>query len=350
MQFLHSRQSRAGLLILVLGVAIVIAVAPFAVGLLGAGVLYVMFVGTYRRLRPVLRTHGAATVTLLLAILVVVLPLTWLVGLIVAQAPEMLEAVQSADAVARLSAVSIGTFKVGTAITQAGGTVIGWLSSQAVNLVGGAAHATLNLMIAFFAFFYLLTSGEQGWTVMRRYLPFSPKISNELKDRFLSVTEATILGAALVGLVQGGVVGITFLLVGLPSPAFWGVITALVSVLPVLGSALVWLPGVGVLMLQGHYGGAIVLAAVGGILASNVDNLIRPIVYKRVSDIHPLVTLVGAFAGIKFFGLLGVLLGPLAIAYFFEMSRLYQVEYGSLGADDEVGSVSGGTGAPEDIE
>lgn len=338
MKVLHSRQSRAGLLILILGVAIVVAVSPYAIGLLGSGVLYVMFLGFYRWLRRGLRPDLAATITLIGAILLVVVPLTWLVGLILNQAPATLRAVQSAEVASRLSALRIGEFQVGAEIAKASGTIVGWISSQAVDLVGGAAHATLNLVISFFGLFYLLTSGEQGWAAARQYVPFRPSLADELKNRFFSVTKATLLGTALVAVLQGGLVGVGFAIVGLPSPLFWGVVTAIVSVLPVLGSALVWLPGVAALLLQGRYGGAIILAVIGGVVASNVDNVIRPMVYRRVSNIHPMITLIGAFAGVKFFGLLGVLLGPLAIAYFFELLRLYQQEYGILGGTDGNGT------------
>jgi predicted PurR-regulated permease PerM len=81
-----------------------------------------------------------------------------------------------------------------------------------------------------------------------------------------------------------------------------------------------------------RYGAAIGLALVGGVVASNLDNLVRMVIFKRVSDIHPMVTLVGAFAGVKYMGLIGVLLGPLAITYFFELLRVYQDEHGQAAA------------------
>ena len=335
MQFLHSRQSRAGLLILLLGIAVAIAVSPYAIGLIGAGVLYVMFVGMFRRLRPVLRTHGAATVTLIAAMLLVLLPLVWIIGLVIDQAPDKLQALQSAGTMSRLNAISVGRFQAGAELAKASGSIVSWLSRQALSFVGGAARATLNMVISFFSFYYLLVSGPDEWSKVREYIPFRTDIADQLKDRFFSVTRATLLGTGLIAILQGGLVGVGFRLAGLPSPGFWGVITAIASILPVLGSALVWLPGVGVLLLQGNYGGAALLAFIGGVVASNIDNVIRPMVYKRVSNIHPLITLIGAFAGVQFFGLLGVLLGPLAIAYFFELLRLYQSEYGSLATTEE---------------
>jgi predicted PurR-regulated permease PerM len=92
------------------------------------------------------------------------------------------------------------------------------------------------------------------------------------------------------------------------------------------------LPAALVLLAQNRYGAASILLAIGGGLASNIDNLIRPLVYKRVSNIHPMITLVGAFAGVRYFGLLGLLLGPLGIAYLFELLRFYREEYGGVDA------------------
>jgi predicted PurR-regulated permease PerM len=137
-----------------------------------------------------------------------------------------------------------------------------------------------------------------------------------------------MLGTVLVAVLQGIIIGLGFWIVGLESPLFWGTVTAFASILPVLGSALVWLPAVLVLLGQGRPGAAIALAVIGGGLASNLDNLLRPIIYKRVSDLHPMITLIGAFAGVKYFGLLGVLLGPLAIAYLFELLEFYREDYG----------------------
>ena len=99
-----------------------------------------------------------------------------------------------------------------------------------------------------------------------------------------------------------------------------------------LGTSLVWLPATLVLLVQNRYGAAITMLVIGAGIASNVDNLIRPLIYRRVSNIHPMITLVGAFAGVRYFGLLGVLLGPLGIAYLFELLKFYREEYGGAKA------------------
>ena len=326
MAFLQTQRQRAAALVAALGIAIVIALTPFASGLLGIAVLYVICAPAHRSLSRRIPPRVSALLVLAVALLLVLLPLAVVVGIVVSEAPDTIAALQQAAALGRLETLRIGGVDVGAQLAQAGGTVVGWLSAQALAFFGSAARGTLSLVIAFFGLYYLLLYPGAVWHGVRDFLPFSDAAADHLRDRFHSVTEATLVGTFFTALVQGTLVGVGFWLTGLPSAAFWGVITALVSVLPMLGSALVWVPGVLVLAMGERWAAAVVLACIG-LFAANIDNIIRLVVFKKVSNIHPMATLIGAFAGLKYFGLLGVLLGPLAIAYFFEMLRLYRQEY-----------------------
>ena len=329
MRLLETPKDRAGILILALGVAILLALTPFLSGLLGAAVLYVMFIGTYKRLNAVMPTGLASAITLILAIVVIALPLAWLIGVLIDRVPDALQSLQSGVLLDRLSQLRIGRIDVGARIAEASGSLVQWVSAQAIGFVGGAASASLNLIIAFFGLYYMLHSGDALWSGFHGYVPFSSSTADALRLHFYSVTQATLLGTIATAAAQGTLIGLAFLLVGLPDPLVWGSMAAFASILPVLGTGLVWMPAVLVLFFQQRYGAMAVMLVVGWLLASNIDNLIRPMVYRRVSNIHPMVTLVGAFAGIKYFGLPGLLLGPLAIAYFFELLRFYQLEYGT---------------------
>jgi len=333
MPFLQTPRDRAGALIFALAVAIVVALTPFFSGLLGAAVLYVIFLNPYRLLARWLKPGIAASAILVGALLVIALPLTWLIGIVIDQAPDALRRVRGSAVFSRLAALRIGTMPIGAEVAKASGDLVSWLSTQLIAFVGGATSAALNLVIAFFGLYYMLRSGAQMWVAARGYIPFSERTADALKDRFFGVTQATLLGTALVAMLQGTLVGTGFWLVDLPNPLFWGTVTAFASILPVLGSGLVWLPAALILVAQSRYASAVVMLVIGGGIASNVDNVIRPLVYKRVSNIHPMITLVGAFAGVRYFGLLGLLLGPLAIAYLFELLRFYREEYGK--ASDE---------------
>jgi predicted PurR-regulated permease PerM len=324
----ESSRQRAGWAIFGLGLAIAVALLPFAVGLLGAAVLYVVCAPAHRWLSPRLGARWAAALVLLGALLLILLPGAVLVTVAMEQAPSVLRGLPNSPIFEQLARLRIGKFDVGTQMMAASGTLLSWISQQALLAFGSLARTVLNLVIAYFGLYYLLVARPGTWEYARGYLPFSPTNADLLRARFHSVTEATLLGIALTALLQGSLIGAAFRLVGLPNALFWGMLTGLVSVLPVLGSAIVWLPGTVVLMLAGRFGAALVLALIGGVVASNIDNLVRLVVFKRVSNIHPMITLVGAFAGVRYMGLIGVLLGPLAITYFFELLRVYQDEHG----------------------
>lgn len=335
MAFLQTQRQRAAALVAALGIAIAIALTPFASGLLGIAVLYVICAPAHRRLSRRIPPRVSAVLVLTVALVLVLLPLAVVVGIVVSEAPGTIAALQDGALLGRMETLRIGGVDVGAQLAEASGTVVSWLSQQALSFFGSAARGLLSLVIAFFGLYYLLLYPGAVWAGVRDFLPFSDQTADHLRERFHSVTEATLVGTAFTAIVQGTLVGVAFWGLGLPSASFWGVITALVSVLPMLGSALVWVPGVVVLGMGERWGAAVVLSCVG-LFAANIDNIIRLVVFKKVSNIHPMATLIGAFAGLRYFGLLGVLLGPLAIAYFFEMLKMYRQEYVAVTAPNEV--------------
>jgi predicted PurR-regulated permease PerM len=323
-----ARRQRARYLVIALALALLYALYPYAVGLLAIPVLYVACERPYHWLAPRTGRSVAALVMVVLTLLLILLPAAWVLAIVFDQAPAIVRGVSESDLLARLGALRVGELDLGATVSRVGELLVERLSTTALGVFGSATRGVLNLIIALTGLFYLLRSAEQVWWRVSHWLPFSESAVERLRVRFYSVTEATLVGTLLVALVQGSIVGVAFVLVGLPNAAFWGVVTAFASILPVVGSALVWLPGVAVLAGSGRWAAALMLAAIGGILASNIDNIIRPMINRRVSQIHPLTTLLGAFAGLELFGLIGVLLGPLAISYFFELLRMYRREYG----------------------
>jgi predicted PurR-regulated permease PerM len=326
MRLPESRRQRAQLFVAALGIALLLAIAPFASGLLGGLVLYVAVVPAHRWLTRAMKPRIAATIVVTATVILLILPGIWLLAAVVDQTPAVVRGGHEALLRSRAAAVRVGGVDLGTQLTEVTGVVVSWLSRRAIDAIGGVMRGSLNLVIALFGLYYLLLSASRAWTWLRSYLPFSASSAEQLRSRFVLVTEATLIGTALTALLQGSIVGLGFWIVGLPNPLFWGAITALVSILPVLGSSLVWLPGVLVLFAQGRFNAALVLAAIGGIIASNIDNFTRPMVNKRLCHLHPMTTLVGAFAGVGVFGLVGLLLGPLAISYFFELLEIQRRE------------------------
>ncbi len=332
MQLFDTQRQRAAWLILALGLALLWALWPFSTGLIGAPVLYVVFAPIQRALVRYLRPGLAAAIVVLLAVVLVVAPLVSIIGLVASEAQEMATGVIQSPLLAKLRAIRVGPYQVGAQLEALGSSLLSWLGSSAIGVLGTATRLGIQLTITFFGLFYLLVAPRQAWRGLRPFIPFSTASAEILRDRFRDVTVSTLVGTGLTAVVQGVLVGLGFWICGLSNPHFWGVVTVIFSILPVVGSGLVWIPGVAALAIDGRYGYAIGLAILGVVAVGNVDNLIRPYVYRRWAQIHPFITVIGAFAGLRFFGLLGLLIGPLAISYFFELIRMYRAEY--LGEED----------------
>ena len=327
MPLIDTNHGRAALLVLLLGVALVIALTPYATGLIGIPVLYAVFAPVHEWLSLRVRPKLAATLVVALALFLIVVPGVSFAGLVVSQAQEIAAGVIRNPLLGRLRELQPGGIDLGPRLADLGAQVVSWIGSSAFGLVGTATRLALNLTISLFGLFYLLLQPGETWEAVRPYIPFSAKNTEKLRQGFRDVTTSTIIGTGVTAAIQGFLVGLGFWLTGLPNGMFWGVVTMVFAILPVVGSALVWGPGALALIL-GHHALAGVLLAIGGaVIVGNVDYVIRPMVFRRWANIHPLITLVGALAGVPYFGILGLLIGPLALSYFFELVKMYREEY-----------------------
>ena len=328
MAFFDTNHQRAAWLVAILGIVIVVALAPYASGLLGAPVLYVIFAPLHERLTRALRSKTVAAVIVIVAALVgLVLPIAWVVTLLVGQAQDAARGVLASPLLGRLDTLVIGPFAVGQQLKQLGSQFVSLMGGSAISLLGTATRITLNLLFTFFGFYYLLMDPHAAWRGLRPYIPFSDENVEILRERFGAVTVSTVLGTGLCALAQGTLVASAFAVTGIGDPVFWGAVTMVLAVLPVVGSGMVWGPAAIVLFAQDRAGAAIGMALWGALVVGNIDNVIRPWISNRYAQIHPLITLVGAIAGVSYLGILGLLIGPLALSYFFELLTMYRREY-----------------------
>jgi predicted PurR-regulated permease PerM len=322
-----TRRTIAAVAIVGLGVAIGAAVLPFLFGLLGAPILAVTFAPLHTWLRARTGPRRAAGFVIMAGIVAIFLPAIAISLLLISELPAVLASPDLSRIIESLGRVRVGPFDFGQQLAAASSDFVTWVSRQAMSLVGGLTFVAINLLIAFLGLYFLLRSDGEPWAAVKRYIPFSPETAERLRVRFHELTRATILGIGATAVAQGLVVSGGFALVGLGHPLLWGTVTGVASVLPVFGSAIVWLPGAAFLLFQHRYVDAAMIAAIGALIASNVDNVVRPMIFRRVGAVHPLVAVVGAFAGMRYFGLLGLLLGPLALVYFIELARAYDADF-----------------------
>ena len=325
--FLDTNHQRAAFIVVALGLALIVALTPFASGLIAIPVLYVVFDPLHAWLERHMRARAAAALVVVTALFVIVVPGVSFATLIATQAQEIASGVVQSPLLARLSQLHIANTQLGPQLADLGSKLVGWLGSSAFGFIGTATRLVLNLVIALFGLYYLLLRAPETWTATLPYIPFSTQNAERLRQRFRDVTTSTVIGTGLVAVMEGTLVAVAFLAAGISNPVFWGVVTVVFAVLPIVGSGMVWAPGVLSLALDHRYTAAVLLALWGILVVGNIGYIIRPMVFRRWANIHPLVTLIGALAGVPYFGILGLLIGPLALSYFFELIRMYREEY-----------------------
>jgi len=311
-------------LLIVIAAVIAIGVVPFISGLVGALILFAVTRRLHVQFSRVVPPRVSALSIALGSLCAVLVPGAWLVSTIVSEASTALRGWTPEDVSRWLASTPLAGFDLTKEISGAATELVGWVSSRGVQLVGGVTMAMLNALIALFGLYYLLLDAPSLWSRVKRVLSLPGDVADVLAARFASVTDALMLGTLLTAVLQGTIVGIAFALVDLHPAVLWGFVTACAALLPVLGSALVWLPGIVVLLFSHRYGAAALLALLGAGLASNIDNLVRLVVYRHVSGIHPMLTLLGAFAGVRALGIVGAFIGPLVLSCFVELLGVYE--------------------------
>jgi predicted PurR-regulated permease PerM len=211
---------------------------------------------------------------------------------------------------------------IGEQITMLGS----FISTLLVGAVRGFTSFLISLTILYFVLYFLLVDHKNLSHKFHKIIPFNKKHTKQLVQECKRVTYATIVATGLIALIQGILITLAFLVFDIQGAFFWGFITAFLSFLPVVGPTLIWLPGSVFLFIQHRIGAGIALM-VWGILLTNIENFLRPMLQKRVGKIHPLISLIGVFIGIPLFGLLGIVIGPLLLSYFLLIIRMVREEY-----------------------
>jgi predicted PurR-regulated permease PerM len=288
------------------------------------------------------RRSLASIATLVLIVFLVLLPLGGLLGIITAQAIKVGEAVkpwveqQLAEPDAITSAIKSIPFidrvePYRNLILKKAGEMVGGMSGFLINRLSAATLGTVNflfmLLIMLYTMFFFLIDGQKLIEKILYYLPLKDHDERRMLDKFTSVTRATLKGTAVIGILQGALAGAAFAVVGIQGPVFWGAIMAVLSFIPGIGSALVWGPAVIILAATGHFAKAIGLGVFCTAVVGSIDNLLRPVLVGRDTQMHELMILFGTLGGIIMFGVVGVIIGPIIAALFVTVWDIYAVAF-----------------------
>lgn len=190
----------------------------------------------------------------------------------------------------------------------------GTVAAQSWWLVGGVLGMALQAGLIVFTMFFLFKDGPLISRRLYLWLPIENRRLTALYRRTREVIEAGVYGTLLLSAIQGGLGALAFLVLGLPSPLLWGVVMMILSIIPVLGAFVVWVPAAVYLASTGAWGKAVALTLWGGVVIAMADNVLRPILVGSRTAMHELLVFFGVLGGLQVFGVLGVVLGPVVFA------------------------------------
>lgn len=190
-------------------------------------------------------------------------------------------------------------------------------------MLTGSLREGLGLVVTFYLLFFFLRDRHAGLRRLRSLSPLTRPEMDRLCGRVGDTIHATIYGTLAVAAVQGLLGGLMFWVLGLPAPLFWGVVMALLAVVPLLGAFVIWIPAALFLAMEGEWGKSVVLAIWGGVVVSTIDNLLRPHLVGERLKLHSVLAFISAVGGIVVFGTAGLVLGPLILTIMIELLALW---------------------------
>ena len=343
------RLQKGFLLFLVAGITVLLLVMirGFLVAVILAGVFAAMARPVYLALERAFggRQGPAAGVTVLMLLLLIVAPVAAFLALVVTQAIEVAEiAVQwiqeqsgrFGELATRLQGLPVvGQFvPEQEALVARAGDFVGRAGTFVVNnaraVTTGTVNAVIQLFVMMYALYFFIKDGPRILSRILYFTPLEEGDERKLIAQFVSVTRATIKGSILIGLLQGALAGSAFFFLSLPGAAFWSTVMAVLSVIPVLGSGIVWAPAAVILMFTGRPAAGIGLALWGLVVVGLVDNFLRPRLVGRDTKMHDLLVLLSTFGGLTMFGIVGFIVGPIIAALFLTAWDLYGAAFHNL--------------------
>lgn len=325
---------------------------PFFDVLFWAVVIGVLFspVNIFLRGRWRMGPNLASVLTVLLCLFVIILPLAWILYSCLSEAATLYARLASdssslAEAVDRLreafpaaqewlARYGYDADRIKAEVSRLALSLGGLVAKSTVAFGGGAAHFLTNLALVLYIAFFLVRDGEHLKSVLIRALPFGDHREERLFRKFAGVMRATVKGSLLVAMAQGALGGLIFWILDIRAAVLWGVVMTLLSLIPVVGAALVWGPTALYLLVTGQYWQGAILIAYGGCVIGLADNLLRPVLVGRDTKLPDFMVLLSTLGGFMMFGMDGFVTGPTLAVLFVTVWQIFMEECGTDNCTD----------------
>lgn len=324
------RRAASLLIIIILGIFLAYTLSSFITAFLSAVIFYVL-------MKPLMKyfvvkrrwSKTWATILLLLLSLVLFLGPAWtLYGLLASKINYAL--VHSTELITGLKQMDDYIWNM-AGIRILSEDMLKKIQEIAANIIPQILGATADMLatigMMYFMLYYLLMNFGKNEKMLGDLLPLEEEKALRFSGELESSVFSNVLGAPVLAILQGLCAGMGFWIFGLEEPWFWGAITGFMSFIPIVGTAIVWIPAGVYQLVNGENWQGIGILLFGGIIITNIDNVFRFTLQKKFADVHPIVTVLGVIVGLQYFGITGIVFGPLLISYFLLMIKMYREEY-----------------------
>lgn len=317
---------------------------PFATTLMVAAVLTVWARPVYQRwlLWQPKHPHLLAAGLTMVIVLVVLTPLAWALTQTLIQVQDVAENVSNLVAnpqkmawimplvehMTNLTGIPVNELpgQLQKYMSEGTGTLVRIVGAGAKEAIGATTKVGLSFFILIFALYTFLIHTDSIIKKIKSISPLDDKLEDELIVIFQGFSRSIVMGGFVTAIAQGFVAGLGYALFGIEEAFFWGTITAFFSFVPFVGTALIWLPLVISLAMQGQSGSAFGLAAYSLLITGSIDNFLKPFLIGQNSSLHPLLLFLSIFGGLMTLGAAGILIGPITASFFLALAQAYERE------------------------
>lgn len=317
-------------IILGLGLLLFLKMTPFMGGILGACTIYIMVRDQmlYLTQKKKIRKSVTAIILLIEAILCFLVPHSLAVWLLISKLQTVnVDTATFVDTITNLADWIHRKTEYDLLSKENISSIASILPGIGQFLMGGISSFAVNLFVLVFVLYFMLIGGTKMEQYIYELLPFSDSNKKHVMNEINMIVRANAIGIPLLAIIQGAIATLGYYLFDAPSALLFGFLTCFATVIPIVGTTLVWFPLAAYMAISGDWPHAIGLLLYCGLIVTNIDNLIRFILQKKMADTHPLITIFGVVIGLSLFGFMGVIFGPLLISIFILCVNIFKEQY-----------------------
>lgn len=311
-------------------ILLLIIIRPFIYSLILGIILGVFFFPINRFLRNKGLKPNIASLLLVITIVIIMVIFTYLfVDSVIKSASEINENITNFEfeeidiLLESTVGINVSTENLTLPIIE---SINSTLSSDVPSLVNSLTDIILGIFIMLFVLYYLFKDGEDIIRIIMNMIPASEKQKEHIKAESQKILYGVMYGQLLIAILQGILGGLAFFIFGLNNPVFWGFIMAVFAFIPIVGTPTVWVPAAIIQIINGNIFSGVGLLIFGTVILLTIDNFIKPKLISRQSGLHPILVILSIFGGVKVFGVIGLLIGPMAVAICVLIIRLFNRE------------------------